>query len=143
MAGGEADPGEGIPNGLMPRIVGLITTTVNAAIMDYHNTQREQLESEIAHLVKEEVARMTEHIAVSHDSKTQGLEPPPRPRTMHGSRKHVVKREKLQGTCDKVLFEMFEEDRFKRGYNVSQMIDFILYNFYRKPHLSFQKIDID
>jgi hypothetical protein len=140
---GESDGGFVLPDIVMSRIRGLITTTVNAAILDYHNTQQEHIRAEIARRIKEVLADDVTLIKTPDPSDTRDLTPPPRPRTMQGTRKHLVKREKLQGTCDKALFNLFEEDRNERGYNVSQMIDFILYNFYGKPPLSFQKDEID
>jgi hypothetical protein len=64
---------------------------------------------------------------------------PPQPRTHKGSRKHLVERLKLQGTCDASLHEIFEKERQARGLNVSQMLDLVLYNLFGKPKLSFEK----
>lgn len=63
------------------------------------------------------------------------LRNPPARRTVEGSRKLMVPRKKLQGTCDSELFELFEKDREARGLNTSQMLDFVLYNFYSHPPL--------
>lgn len=128
-----------IPREWMERIVGLVTTTVNAAILDYHNFQNDQIESRVAAVVDEKLKSAPGTSQPEPPNQPDGLQPPPRPRTHRRSRKHVVERAKLQGTCDKSLFELFEKDRRDRGFNISQMLDFILFNFYGKPRLSFEQ----
>ena len=46
--------------------------------------------------------------------------------------------EKLAGTCDCRLVERFHDERRKLRLSVSQMLDYVLWNFFGKPRLSFQ-----
>ncbi len=46
--------------------------------------------------------------------------------------------EKLAGTCDRELVKLFHETRRNLRLSVSQMLDYVLWNFFDKPHLSFQ-----
>lgn len=126
------------PSEWVERIVGLVTTTVNAAILDYHNFQSDQIEARIAALVDEKVKSAPATYQTEPASQSEGPQPPPRLGTHQGSRKHLIERAKLQGTCDRALFELFEQDRQARGFNISQMLDFILFNYYGKPKLSFE-----
>ena len=68
---------------------------------------------------------------------------PPLPTVIKGTRKHVVPREKLSGTVDASLFKLFEDERRQRGYNISRMLDVVLWNYFsttrsEKPKLSFE-----
>jgi len=69
---------------------------------------------------------------------------PPLPETVEGTRRHTVARGKLAGTVDAALLELFESERKKRGYNVSRMLDVVLWNYFAigkptKPSLSFER----
>ena len=46
--------------------------------------------------------------------------------------------EKLAGTCDCQLVERFHAERRKLRLSGSQMLDYVLWNFFDKPRLSFQ-----
>jgi hypothetical protein len=46
--------------------------------------------------------------------------------------------EKLAGTCDCELARLFHEKRRELRLSVSQMLDYVLWNFFGKPRLSFQ-----
>jgi hypothetical protein len=46
--------------------------------------------------------------------------------------------EKLAGTCDCELVKLFHEKRRELRLSVSQMLDYVLWNFFGKPRLSFQ-----
>ncbi|MBI5250740.1 MAG: hypothetical protein HY912_14715 [Desulfomonile tiedjei] len=46
--------------------------------------------------------------------------------------------EKLAGTCDCDLAKLFHEKRRDLRLSVSQMLDYVLWNFFEKPQLSFQ-----
>jgi hypothetical protein len=125
-----------IPPEWLGHIRGLITTTINAAILDYHNFQNDQIKAIASKIIDQKLTQTLKNLPELGPVSEQPLEPPPRPATIPGTRRHVVPRVKLQGTCDKALFKHFEADRNRRGYNISQMIDFILYNFYNQPDLS-------
>ncbi|MGB6067648.1 MAG: hypothetical protein WBG50_22810 [Desulfomonilaceae bacterium] len=45
---------------------------------------------------------------------------------------------KLAGTCDCELVKLFHERRRELRLSVSQMLDFVLWNFFGRPRLSFQ-----
>jgi len=126
-----------MPPEWLAHISGLINTTINAAILDYHNFQNDQIEEIASKIIDQKLPQTLKNLPTLEHPSNHALDPPPRPATIPGTRKHVIPRVKLQGTCDKMLFELFEEDRRRRGYNISQMIDFILYNFYNKPELGF------
>ncbi|MGO8880363.1 MAG: hypothetical protein ACLPVO_17035 [Desulfomonilaceae bacterium] len=71
---------------------------------------------------------------------------PPLPTVIKGTRKHVVPREKLSGTVDASLFKLFEDERKQRGYNISRMLDVVLWTYFsittsEKPRLSFESSD--
>ena len=68
---------------------------------------------------------------------------PPLPEIIPGTRKHVVPREKLSGTVDAALFKLFEDERQRRGHNISRMLDVVLWNYFtmtksETPKLSFE-----
>jgi hypothetical protein len=46
--------------------------------------------------------------------------------------------EKLAGTCDRELVRLFHDKRRGLRLSVSQMLDYVLWNFFGKPRLSFQ-----
>jgi hypothetical protein len=46
--------------------------------------------------------------------------------------------EKLAGTCDRELVRLFHDKRRELRLSVSQMLDYVLWNFLGKPRLSFQ-----
>jgi hypothetical protein len=46
--------------------------------------------------------------------------------------------EKLAGTCDRELVRLFHEQRRELRLSVSQMLDYVLWNFFHCPPLSFQ-----
>jgi hypothetical protein len=61
------------------------------------------------------------------------LEEPPLPVRQSGSKKYTEapQRRRLAGTVPLNLFEAFDAGRKKRGKNISQMLEFVLHNFYR------------
>ena len=66
-------------------------------------------------------------------SSAQQPEMPPQP-------EHITDRrwEKLAGTCDCELVKLFHHQRRKLRLSVSQMLDYVLWNFFGRPRLSFQ-----
>ena len=152
-----------MPAGLMENLLGSLRVTINAAIMDYHNVQITQMEEEIANL-KERISKLEKRhedgeppAANDTPSSMPGgpspgvrqtqdisplpvreLVPPPIPATVFGSREQVSARARLAATSDRALIDIFERDRRARGYDLDEMLDFVLYNFYDRPALSFQ-----
>jgi hypothetical protein len=75
------------------------------------------------------------------------LPAPPMPDTVAGTRRHIVQRGKLAGTVDAELLELFENERKERGYNVSRMLDVVLWNYFgigkpEKPKMSFERSEL-
>jgi len=128
-----------IPQAWLEMISGLIKATVNAAVLDYHSVQGDQIEALVTSLVDEKIASVLDRYKVTAADQAMQPEPPPILDVKHPGRRGGAKRPKLQGSCDHTLFERFEEDRKTRGFSVSEMIDFILFNYYGKPPLSFEK----
>jgi hypothetical protein len=46
--------------------------------------------------------------------------------------------DKLASTCDRELVKLFHQQRRELRLSVSQMLDYVLWNFFGKPRLSFQ-----
>jgi ribosomal protein S15P/S13E len=152
-----------VADGLMDSIMASLRVTINAAIMDYHNVQISQMEEQIANL-QERIDRLEKHQpgtqpamgTVEAQSAPLGATPvgsvtgerepapvrelvePPKPRTIFGSREQIVQRSRITAECDSALLEMFENDRAVRGLDCDQMMDFVLYNFFDRPAMSFQ-----
>ena len=68
-------------------------------------------------------------IDLSSEVKTLSSNPP-LPETIPGTRKHMVQRGKLSGTVDASLLKLFEEERNERGYNISRMLDVVLWTYF-------------
>jgi hypothetical protein len=49
--------------------------------------------------------------------------------------------EKLSGTCDCELIKLFHGKRRELRLSISQMLDYVLWNFFDRPRLSFQSKD--
>ena len=80
--------------------------------------------------------------AVKH--RESNWETPPIPvidQTDPSKKKHVVERERVIGTVDRSLFELFHDERQARGVTVSRMLDIVLWKYFGKPKLSFELID--
>ena len=161
--GGRAeDSGKGMPADWMEQILGTVRVTLNAAILDYHNQFGARIEervsaleertarlkgSEQPELRQDEIRKIVERLVRESVARARPeaqsvaafeLKCPPEPRVQFGSRKVSVERSRLTGNCDKALLDLFNRDRKVRGYDESEMLDFILYNFYDRPALSFQ-----
>jgi len=152
-----------IPDAVMQDILAAVRVTINAAIMDYHNVQVVQMEDRIAAL-QERIEQLEQGKRVPLSSSTgelTGLTPddptsgtvdltqgspaamrelvaPPQPRTVFGTREQVARQAEITARCDHALLEFFERDMETRGYDRDQMMNFVLYNFYDRPALSFQ-----
>ena len=128
-----------IPQVWIERISGLIKATVNAAVLDYHSMQKDQIEALVTSFLDEKIAATLGRHRPMAANETGTPESPPIPGVKPAKGQSRAKRAKLQGSCDHDLFERFEADRNARGFSVSEMLDFILFNYYGKPPLSFQK----
>lgn len=62
--------------------------------------------------------------------RTDLVEPQP-PKRKPGSKEYVEERVRISGTIPSSLMATFEEDRKARGKNYSQMLEFLLTNYYR------------
>jgi len=99
--------------------------------------EMERVKEDLRAFVKEQISSTSAKPAFK--SQTHELEEPPLPTREKGGRKHVVMREKLSGTADKTLMEMFEQERTRRGMTVSRMIDMVLWHYFGRPKLSFEQ----
>jgi hypothetical protein len=91
---------------------------------------------EVRQLAYEVVAILRDEGILTHPQlTTEDHEPrmPPQP-----GRITDRKWEKLAGTCDRELVRLFHEQRRELRLSVSQMLDFVLWNFFHCPPLSFQ-----
>ncbi len=87
--------------------------------------------------VREMIARtpaekLPSEIAAVSEPGGDSLEEPPVPERIEGTKKYARSRKRLAGTVPEDLLEEFETDRARRGKNISQMLEFILYNHYRR-----------
>ncbi|MFH1114264.1 MAG: hypothetical protein V1792_10110 [Pseudomonadota bacterium] len=151
------------PEAAVQDLLAAVRVTVNAAIMDYHNVQIVQLEDRIAALQgrieqleqgrdgasARPAGHSPEHASVGTaagpvdrapavNELVRELAAPPRPRTVFGSREQVARQREITVRCDSALLDVFERDMRERGYDGDRMMDFVLYNFYDRPALSFQ-----
>jgi len=89
--------------------------------------------AEIQGMIDSAVSKALEHYSQVATVATD-LEEPPLPHREEGSKKYSEdsQRARLAGTVPIGLLQMFEEDMKRRGKNFSQMLQFILFNYYRK-----------
>ncbi len=152
-----------VPDAAGEDMLAAVRVTVNAAIMDYHNVQIVHMEDQIAALQAriEQLERgrggafspstggPSEHASAgtasvpidripSPQAAMRELVAPPQPRTVFGSREQVTRQAEITARCDGELLVLFERDMKERGYDRDRMMDFVLYNFYDRPALSFQ-----
>jgi hypothetical protein len=127
-----------IPQAWIERITGLVNAIVNAAVLDYHSMQKDQVEALVASALDEKIAGIGAQLRTMPADGARIPGPPTVPDAKPAKRARA-KRAKLHGSCDHALFEQFEADRNARGFSVSEMLDFILFNYYGKPPLSFKK----
>lgn len=152
-----------VPEAAVQDMLAAVRVTVNAAIIDYHNVQIVQLEDRIAALqgrieqleqgrgntLSPSAVGPSEYASVdtalesidripSPQAAMRELVEPPQPRAVFGSREQVTRKAEITARCDSALLEIFERDMEERGYDRDRMMDFVLYNFYDRPALSFQ-----
>ncbi len=87
-------------------------------------------------------AEIQEFLSEQKFPNFQSVELPPPPEKVLGESGRRVtqgKRIKFASTCDSELFATFEAWRKKLGLNTARAIDTVLWNFFNKPQLSFQK----
>jgi hypothetical protein len=114
------------------------------AIEDYVRHIVERVSAEVAGRVFDEKIANLQNVPTSEKSQSQGYPPaPPLPETVTGTRRYAVPRAKIAGTVDAELLDLFEKERKERGYNVSRMLDVVLWNYFgieksEKPKLSFE-----
>lgn len=95
---------------------------------------------EILKLIRTEVASALSSVQTFPNVPMEA-DTPPEPIRKEGGRAFVVQRVKIAGTTDPVLLELFENERKQRKISVSRMIDTVLWNYFRKPKLSFERSD--
>jgi hypothetical protein len=113
-------------------------------IEEYMRPVIERVSTEVAERVFQEKFSHLQKVPITTSAEPHGYAPaPPLPETVAGTRRHTVQRGKLAGTVDAELLELFESERRERGYNVSRMLDVVLWNYFgigkpEKPRLSFE-----
>ena len=124
-----------------------LTEKIEEQIEEYFEEMRplfERIATEVSEKVFEE--KFSQFYGPQIDLST-GVKPPPSnpplPETIPGSRKHMVQRGKLSGTVDATLLKLFEDERRQRGYNISRMLDVVLWKYFSitkpdKTKLSFE-----
>ncbi len=119
-------------------------------IEDYFEEMRplfERIATEVSEKVFKEKLSKFQNVPIDSSPEVKPSQSnPPLPETIPGSRKHKVQRRKLSGTADAALFKLFEDERRQRGYNISRMLDVVLWNYFsttrpEKPKLSFESSD--
>lgn len=104
----------------------------------------ERVSAQVAERVFEEKIAKLQNAKIIPSSEGHGYPPaPPLPETVQGTRRHAVPRGKIAGTVDAGLLELFENERKERGYNMSRMLDVVLWNYFcigkpDKPKMSFE-----
>lgn len=146
-----------MPSEWMDSISGLVRTTVNAAILDYHNVQGDQVTQEIdlikSRMVelrqslealqsvdKEEIAGLARMAALEalRQAVHERPEAPdfsaiePSPGTSVGPGQRIAGRHKLEATCNPALLELLHRECTRWGFTVDQMLDHILLDFFRR-----------
>ena len=62
--------------------------------------------------------------------------PPPPPKE---GQRYTFNRQKLGGTVDSELYDLFRDECDRRGLTVSRLLDAVLWHYFGKPKLSFQR----
>jgi len=88
--------------------------------------------------------QLTEFMEAGRNPAQPG-EVPPMPiidESSPSKKEYTVDRERLTGTIDPVLYDLFQQERKARGVTVSRMLDITYWQRYNKPKLSFEiKVD--
>lgn len=118
-----------IPEDMMTHIQNLITTTINAAIVDYHNYQAERIEQTLDRLVSEKIEAMRLDPGVSGAGGRKGMKTVAQADAEDGDPRP---RAQVTLRCDSSLLDMLKHDAASRGQSLDQMIDLVLRRFYRR-----------
>ena len=139
----------------MEIITGVVRTTVNAAIMDYHNVQSESASNEIERIKEQlaEISKAFEGKQLTHRETVEApgamapsggahefpqdpdilqdipQSPPERREATRGAPSSG--RHTLKATCNPVLLQLFEQERAKWGFTLDQMLEHILYSYFK------------
>ena len=124
------------PDGWQSAVAAVARTTVNAAIMDYHNVQAAQIEKMITELIEKRITEALNDYRVEPASGDGAHEEATEAAAQKAEQTPPGARVELRGTCDKRLFDIFEKERRALGLTASQMIDVALHHYFRRPSLS-------
>lgn len=89
----------------------------------------------------EQIQDQLAELMAANEKQTHFEEVPPMPvidASSPSKKEYTVERERVTGTVDPILFELFHQERRSRGVTVSRMLDIILWQRYEKPKLSFE-----
>jgi hypothetical protein len=137
--------GKIMPRGTKEHLPDDLLSDVENYIEEYVRPIIERVSAEMAERVFQEKFSHLPNVPTVLPSDAPSLPPaPPMPETIQGTRRHTMARGKLAGTVDAALLELFESERNVRGYNVSRMLDVVLWNYFSlgksvRPRLSFEK----
>ncbi len=146
-----------MPAEWMETILGFVRTTVNAAILDYHNVQGDQVTQEIDHIKsriaelrlslenvsamdKEEITALARTSAL--DAVREALQErpvyagissaQPFPGISKEAADPVTGRQKLETTCSSALLALLHRECTRWGLSVDRMLDHILLDYFRR-----------
>ncbi|MGO9566199.1 MAG: hypothetical protein ACLP5H_01530 [Desulfomonilaceae bacterium] len=137
-------------NQLIKGIPGETKRVIERSVHEGIDSRLDEIQRQLGQLcgTQEKLEQIQDKLAeltAANQERAQLGEVPPMPvvdETSPSKKEYTVDRERLTGTVDSVLFELFHEERRARGVTVSRMLDIALWQRYDKPRLSFEiKLD--
>lgn len=129
---------------------GEFQSVIERTVHDRLDAKLDEIQTQLGQLYgnQEKLEKIQDQLAeltAANQERAQLGEVPPMPVVDDASpskKEYTVDRERLTGTVDPVLFELFHEERRARGVTVSRMLDIVLWQRFDKPKLSFEiKLD--
>ncbi len=135
------------PMGLKETLEGSVDESIRGLHADME-TRLQEIQDQLSQLSKsqerlEGIQDQLNNLVDAQQKQREFGEVPPLPTVNDASaskKEHVVERERITGTVDPVLFDLFHKERKARGVTVSRMLDIVLWKYYGKPQLSFEII---
>ena len=85
--------------------------------------------------IKERIQKLSDPSSYLHEPDDYQLSPEP----ARAGKSHLVKRSKIWGTLDTELEYLLKKEAKRKGVTFSRILDCAIWNFLKKPPLSFQK----
>jgi hypothetical protein len=98
----------------------------------------ESLKTTLREEIREQLKELHIMASVGTMSIVSEIKPELSPTPAMDGKRHTVKRAKLGGTVDPVLYELIETEARKRGVSVSRLMDAAFWHFFGRPKLSFE-----